>query len=68
MTQQHGDVASKVKALRGRLGVSQEELTKVLAVSCATVNRWENGKTSPSKLAENQFELFCLEQEKQGML
>ncbi|MBQ0755227.1 MAG: helix-turn-helix transcriptional regulator [Gammaproteobacteria bacterium] len=68
MTQQHGDVASKVKALRGRLGVSQDELTKALGVSFATVNRWENGKTSPSKLAKNQFELFCLEQEKLGML
>lgn len=68
MTKQPSEFGSKVKALRGQLSLSQEGLAKELGVSFATVNRWENGKTNPSKLAKNQFELFCLEQKKQGVL
>ena len=48
-----------VKDVRRRLGLSQEELAHALGVSFATVNRWENGKTAPSKLAQRQFEQFC---------
>jgi hypothetical protein len=32
------------------------------------VNRWENGKTQPSKLAKKQLELFIAQQIQQGML
>ena len=42
------------------MGLSQEELAHALGVSFATVNRWENGRTAPSKLALRQFEQFCL--------
>jgi len=28
-------------------------------VSFATINRWENGKTMPFKLARAQFDNFC---------
>ena len=38
------------------MGLSQEELAHALGVSFATVNRWENGRTAPSKLALRQFE------------
>jgi putative transcriptional regulator len=34
----------------------------------ATVNRWENGKTIPSKLAQATFENFCTRMAKQGKL
>lgn len=68
MTQQPGEFASKVKALREQLGISQEDLAKELGVSFATVNRWENAKTQPSRLAKNQFERFYLEQQRQGLL
>jgi putative transcriptional regulator len=47
-----------VKALRKQLGLSQEDLAHALGVSFATVNRWENGKTSPSRLALRQLEAF----------
>ena len=67
MPKQLSEFASKVKALREQLSMSQEDLSKALGVSFATVNRWENGKTQPSKLAKNQFERFCQEQ-KQGRL
>ncbi|MCF7824023.1 MAG: helix-turn-helix transcriptional regulator [Candidatus Marinimicrobia bacterium] len=53
------DFSEQVKALRGELNLSQKELAHLLGVSFATVNRWENGKTTPSKLALRQFELFC---------
>lgn len=51
--------SGQVKAVRTALNLSQEELAHALGVSFATVNRWENGKTSPSKLAQRQFEQFC---------
>jgi DNA-binding transcriptional regulator YiaG len=68
MPQQSSEFASKVKALREQLNLSQEDLAKALGVSFATVNRWENGKTQPSKLAKNQFERFHQEQKQQGRL
>ncbi|MBF0178402.1 MAG: helix-turn-helix transcriptional regulator [Magnetococcales bacterium] len=39
--------------------MSQEDLAHALGVSFATVNRWENGKTMPSKIARRQFDDFC---------
>lgn len=57
-----------VKAVRVRLKLSQEELAHALGVSFATVNRWENGKTNPSKLARRQFEQFCSDKKVRGEL
>lgn len=51
--------SEQVKAVRTALNLSQEELAHALGVSFVTVNRWENGKTSPSKLAQRQFKQFC---------
>lgn len=60
--------SEKVKEVRLRLKLSQEELAHALGVSFATVNRWENGKTSPSKLARRQFEQFCSDKKVRGEL
>lgn len=60
--------SGRVKAVRTALSLSQEELAHALGVSFATVNRWENGKTSPSKLARTQFESFCLKKQNRGKL
>ena len=57
-----------VKEIRKQLELSQEDLAHALGVSFATVNRWENGKTAPSKLALRQFEQFCARKKKQGEL
>jgi DNA-binding transcriptional regulator YiaG len=57
-----------VKDVRKQLGISQEDLAHALGVSFATVNRWENAKTSPSKLARTQFDLFCDDMKKKGLL
>lgn len=48
-----------VKEIRRQLVLSQEDLARELGVSFATVNRWENGKVKPSRLAKAQFEQFC---------
>lgn len=60
--------SEQVKAVRTALNLSQEKLAHALGVSFATVNRWENGKTKPSKLAQRQFEQFCEDKRKQGEL
>ena len=57
-----------VKEVRDQLGLSQEELAHALGVSFASINRWENGKTSPSKLARVQFDAFCRKMKTQGKL
>ncbi len=50
--------SKQVKTFRKRLKMSQKDLAEALGVSFATVNRWENEKTTPSKLALNQFQAF----------
>jgi putative transcriptional regulator len=60
--------SEQVKAVRTALNLSQEELAHALGVSFATVNRWENGKTNPSKLAQVTFENFCEKMKTQGRL
>ena len=45
------NTATELKKLRQLHGWSQEDLAREIGVSFATVNRWENGKTKPSRLA-----------------
>jgi len=68
MIRQPDNFLELLKEVRRQLGISQEELAHALGVSFATVNRWENGKTVPSKLARNQFWLFCEQKSAQGLL
>jgi len=60
--------AVMVKEVRQQLGLSQEELAHELGVSFSTINRWENSKTVPFKLARRQFEAFCERMKEQGKL
>jgi putative transcriptional regulator len=41
------------------LALSQEVLAREIGVSYATVDRWENGRFMPSKMALRQIEDFC---------
>ena len=50
---------SIVKNVREKLGMSQEEMAHALKISFATINRWENGKTHPNKMAKSVFFAFC---------
>lgn len=51
--------SNQVKQVRVLLNVSQNKLAKMLGVSYATINRWENSKNAPSKLAQKTFYDFC---------
>jgi len=42
------DYADRIRRLRARLGLTQEELADRLGVAFATVNRWENEQNRPS--------------------
>src|SRR3712207_4293503 len=44
-------IAERIRALRSKLQLTQTELAELLGVSFATVNRWENAQSKPSKLA-----------------
>ena len=49
------NIAEQLKALRQQHGWSQEDLARELGVSFSTVNRWENGKAKPSRLAQKSI-------------
>jgi putative transcriptional regulator len=68
MIRQPDNFPQQVKEVRRQLQLSQEELTHALGVSFATVNRWENSKTMPSKLALKQFAAFCTTNSRSGKL
>ena len=61
-------LSALVKEIRRQLSLSQEDLGRLLGVSYATVNRWENGLSKPSKLAKAQLESFCKKMTGQGKL
>lgn len=45
--------------LRAKLGLSQEKLADLFNVSFATINRWENGVSEPSRVHMVQIEELC---------
>lgn len=50
-----------MKQIRTYLSMSQAEFAGQLNVSFATVNRWENGRAVPNKLAQSKMYDFCKE-------
>jgi len=62
------DYPALIKEIRKQLGLSQEDLARRLGVSLATVNRWENGQSKPSKLAKAQVDSFCIKMTEEGKL
>ena len=52
---------SLIKSIRSCLGISQAELAEWMNVTFATVNRWENGKTVPNRLAQSKLHEICKE-------
>lgn len=49
----------KVRYVRDELKISQEDLARALNVSYATINRWENSKTKPTRMALAVFYDYC---------
>lgn len=50
-----------IKQIREHLNISQTELAEQLNVTFATVNRWENGRAGPNKLAQSKLYEICKE-------
>jgi len=50
-----------IKAVREKLGLTQEGFAQKLGVSWGTVARWEAGKSKPSKLAQRAIENLLTE-------
>lgn len=68
MNTEKPDYPLLIKEIRRQLALSQEDLARELGVSYATVSRWENGQSNPSKLARVQFDAFCTKMVKQRKL
>ena len=51
-----------IKHIRDYLGLSQADFAEKLGVNFATVNRWENGRAIPTKLAQAKLYDYCREQ------
>ncbi len=48
-----------ISEIRSRLNFSQEEFAKLIGTSFATVNRWENGHSSPGTAAQIRIYDIC---------
>ena len=48
-----------LKAVRKELNISQESFARELNVSYGTLNRWENKKVKPSRLAIDKLKAYC---------
>ena len=57
--------AKQIKLLRKWLKLTQEEFAQALGATVSTVNRWENNKNKPSKMALEKINM--LQQEKEGI-
>ena len=53
MKQEH--LQEKVKALRNKMGWSQEDLARHIDVSLSTVQRWEIKGSRPTRLAQREL-------------
>lgn len=50
-----------IKQIRQYAKISQQDLADQLNVSFATINRWENFRATPNKLAQSKLYEFCVE-------
>ena len=49
------------KTIRAMAKLNQEQFAKELGTTVLSVNRWENEKTEPNKMAQKQLFRFCME-------
>ena len=55
------DISQRVRELRSRTGLTQEQFAHRLGVVFPTVNRLENGHMRPSRLAQIQIDRLARE-------
>ena len=53
------NISEIIKEIRKRTGVSQQALATSLNVSVVTVNRWENGRSTPTPMALAGIRAYC---------
>lgn len=54
-------IGNLVRELRQAMKLSQEKFADELGMTFPTINRWENGHATPSRLALNQIYILLLE-------
>ena len=52
-----------IKAIRSAANMNQEQFASALGTTPLSINRWENGKTMPNRMAQTQLYNFCKERE-----
>lgn len=57
-------ISETIKAIRNELKMSQTDFAEAVHVSFSTVNRWENNKVIPNRMARALIIDFC---EKNGV-
>jgi putative transcriptional regulator len=62
------DYPSLTKEVSKQLALKPGRPCAKVRVSLATVNRWENGQSTPSKLAKAQVDSFCIKMTEEGRL
>lgn len=50
-----------IKAIRSHANMNQEQFASALGTTTLSINRWENGKTLPNRMAQTQIYNFCKE-------
>ena len=50
-----------IKAIRSAANMNQEQFASALGTTPLSINRWENGKTIPNRMAQTQLYSFCQE-------
>lgn len=50
-----------IKAIRFAANMNQEQFASTLGTTPLSINRWENGKTLPNRMAQTQLYDFCRE-------
>jgi putative transcriptional regulator len=50
------EIGKLIRELRLQSGLTQEQFAAFLGVTCATINRWENGHSNPSPLAVEKIQ------------
>lgn len=48
-----------IRTIRQSARMNQEQFAKALGTTALSINRWENGKTQPNKMAQSQLFEFC---------
>ena len=56
-------ISEAIKIIRLKLNMTQEDLARAISTTSATVNRWENNKVKPNRMATTVLVNFFEENE-----